>query len=145
MPWSASPHAGRCPLCTRRCPESENSVTLSGSIVQDPVALLLNIFPRKIAPVLVISERAFMSSEETTEAIRMLPNAALHLGMTNVVGELGLAEWLGKQDEDPLEDASEVTSVTSHRCVPCFSALAVVLIICRKSRQPSSMKVHCHT
>ena len=58
-------------------PESENPVTLSGSIVQDPVALLRNIVRREIAPALVVSDRAFTSSEEATEAIRALSKAAL--------------------------------------------------------------------
>ena len=44
----------------------------------------------------VISDRAFTSSEEATEAIRALSKAALHLGMMNVLSELELAEVLGK-------------------------------------------------
>ena len=47
----------------------------------------------------MISNRAFTSSEEATEAISALSKASLHLGMTNVVRELGLAESLGKQAE----------------------------------------------
>ena len=101
-------------------PESESPVTLSGSIVQDPVALLRNIVRREIAPALVISDRAFTSSEEATEAIRALSKAALHLGMTNVVSELGLAESLGKQAEDPLEDVPEVMPVTKPKVCIMF-------------------------
>ena len=41
----------------------------------DPVALLLNIVQHEIAPTLVISDRAFTSSEEATEAIRTLSKA----------------------------------------------------------------------
>ena len=52
-----------------------------------------------------------MSSKEATKAIRAL-SKALHLGMMNIVSKLGLAESLGKQAEDPLEDVLEVISVT---------------------------------
>ena len=69
---------------------------LSEFIVQDPVALLLNIVQCQIAPTLVISDRAFTLSEEATEVIRTLSKAALHLGMTNVVSELRPVELLGK-------------------------------------------------
>ena len=58
---------------------------------------LFNIVRRELAPVLVILDHVFTSSEEATEAICTLFKAALHLGMTNVVGKLGLAESLRKQ------------------------------------------------
>ena len=45
-------------------PESKNPVTLSGSIIQDPITLLFNTVLREIAPMLVISDRAFTSSGE---------------------------------------------------------------------------------
>ena len=48
-----------------------------------------------------------MSSKEATKAIRAL-SKVLHLGMMNIVSKLGLAESLGKQAEDPLEDVLEV-------------------------------------
>ena len=72
--------------------QSENPVTLLSSIVWDPIALLRNIIRRKIAPALVTSNRAPTSSEEATEAICALSKAVLHLGMTNFVSELRLAE-----------------------------------------------------
>ena len=65
--------------------QSENPVTLSGSIVQDPIALPHNIVQREIAPARVISDCVFMSSEEATEAIRVLSRAVLYLGVMNVV------------------------------------------------------------
>ena len=76
--------------------QSENPVTLSGSIVQDLIALPHNVVQREIAPVLVLSDHAFTSSEEATEAIHALSKAALHLGMMNVLSELELVGLLGK-------------------------------------------------
>ena len=44
--------------------ESKNPVTLTGSIIQDPVTPLFNTVLHEIAPMIVISDRAFTSSGE---------------------------------------------------------------------------------
>ena len=90
-----------------------------GSIIQDAIALLCNIVRCKVAPALVISDHVFTSSKEATKAIHMLSKAALHLGMTNVTGKL--AESLGKQAEDSLEDVLEMMPVTKSKvCIMFF-------------------------
>ena len=66
-------------------PESENPVTLSGSINQDAVTLPCNIVGCETALTLVISDRTFISSEEATEAMSALFKAVLHLGMMNIM------------------------------------------------------------
>ena len=106
--------------CLRLGPESENPVTLSGAIAQDPVTPLRNIVQQEIARALEISDRAFTSREEATEAICTLPHAALHLCVTNVMSKLILVGSLGKQAEDPLENVSEVTPVTKPKVCNVF-------------------------
>ena len=60
-------------------PESENWLTLSGAIIQDPIALLRNIVRQESVPALATSNRAFTSSEEATKVICLLSKVALHL------------------------------------------------------------------
>ncbi|EJF55919.1 DNA/RNA polymerase [Dichomitus squalens LYAD-421 SS1] len=90
---------------------SRQPVYISGAEVHDPVSLLRNIIGRQISPALVVSDRAFTSNEEATEAIKALSKAAAEMGLASVVNELGLTEFLGKQIEDPLEDVPEVVPV----------------------------------
>ena len=88
-------------------PESKNPVTPPEAIVQDSIELLRNtIRCVLIAPVLVISDCAFIFIEEATEAIRALKGT--HLGMTYIMSELGLMESLWKQAKNPLGDMLEV-------------------------------------
>ena len=68
----------------------------------------------------MISNRAFTSSEEATKAIRALPRAALYLGVMNVMSGHGLAESLGKQAKDWLEDVPEVMPVTKPKVCIMF-------------------------
>ena len=92
-------------------PDSPSPVELAAVPVHDPTALLRSIINRQIAPTLVVSDRAFTSDEEATQAIQALSRAAVHMGLSEVVSELGLAESLGKQVEDPLENVPEVVPV----------------------------------
>ena len=93
---SAVPWSMRLPSLGPFGSQSENPVMPSSSIVQDPISLPCNIVQREIAPVPVLSDHAFTSSEEATEAIHALSKAALHLGMMNVLSELELAGLLWK-------------------------------------------------
>ena len=92
-------------------PESVSPVVIKGTDVPDATTLLRCIINRQIAPTLVVCDRAFTSDAEATEAIRELSKAAVHMGLTNVINELGLAESLGKQVEDPRADVPEVIPV----------------------------------
>ena len=96
----------------RHNPDARRPVFVTGVKVHNPVELLRNIIGRQISPALVVSDRAFTSNEEATEAIKALSKAAAELGLSSVVKELGLAEFLGKEIEDPLEDVPEVIPVT---------------------------------
>ena len=93
-------------------PDSPTPVLISGAKVHDPVDLLRNIIYREISPSLVVSDRSFTNSDEATEAIKALSRAAVTMGLSTVVSELGLVESLGKQLEDPLADVPEVVPVT---------------------------------
>ena len=92
-------------------PESKNPVIIGGAEVHDPVSLLRNIIGRQIAPSLVVADRAFTTDEEANEAIKALSRAAVQMGLSSVVTELGMAESLGRQAADPLEDVPEVVPV----------------------------------
>ncbi|RPD76822.1 DNA/RNA polymerase [Lentinus tigrinus ALCF2SS1-7] len=92
-------------------PESKNPVIIGGAQVLDPVALLRNIIGRQIAPSLVVADRAFTTDEEANAAIKALSRAAVEMGLSRVVTELGMAESLGRQAVDPLEDVPEVVPV----------------------------------
>ena len=93
-------------------PNSPTLVLINGEKVHDPVDLLRNIIYREISPSLVVSDRSFTNSDEATEAIKALSRAAVTMGLSTVVSELGLVESLGKQLEDPLADVPEVVPVT---------------------------------
>ncbi|KAI0640998.1 DNA/RNA polymerase [Trametes meyenii] len=93
-------------------PDSSTPVHLSGTEVHDPMSLLRNIIGRQIAPALVVADRAFTTNEEATEAIKALSRAAIQMGLSSVVNELGLADNLGRQVDDPLADVPEAIPVT---------------------------------
>ncbi|TFK81972.1 DNA/RNA polymerase [Polyporus arcularius HHB13444] len=92
-------------------PDSKNPVIIGGAEVHDPVSLLRNIIGRQISPSLVVADRAFTTDEEANEAIKALSKAAVQMGLSSVVSELGMAESLGRQAPDPLEDVPEVVPV----------------------------------
>ncbi|KAI8992792.1 DNA/RNA polymerase [Trametes punicea] len=92
-------------------PDSPDKVALSSTIVQDPMSLLRSIIHRQISPALVVSDRAFTTNEEATQAIKALSKAAVQMGLSSVVNELGLADSLGRQVDDPLEDVPEAIPV----------------------------------
>ncbi|OSX56620.1 hypothetical protein POSPLADRAFT_1175011 [Postia placenta MAD-698-R-SB12] len=79
--------------------------------VHEPAALLSSMLGRQIPPTLVVSDRAFTSNEEASQAIQLLSKAAAEMGMSKVVNELGMAETLGRQEVDPLEDVPEALPV----------------------------------
>ncbi len=93
-------------------PDSDTPVLISGATVHDPLSLLRNIINRGLSPSMVVSDRVFTSNEEATEAIKALSRAAVQMGLASVVSELGLADSLGRQTEDPLADVPEATPVT---------------------------------
>ncbi|KAI1795428.1 DNA/RNA polymerase [Ganoderma leucocontextum] len=99
----------------RHNPDARWPVFISGAEVHDPVSLLRNIIGRQISPALVVADRAFTSNEEATEAIKALSRAAAEMGLSSVVNELGLVDFLGKQLEDPLEDVPEVVPVMKRK------------------------------
>lgn len=78
----------------------------------DPAELLRHIIEHQIPVSLVVADRAFKSSEEANEAIRLLSRAAVNMGLSKVVNELGMAESLGRQGLDVLEDVPEAIPVT---------------------------------
>ncbi|OBZ74536.1 DNA-directed RNA polymerase, mitochondrial [Grifola frondosa] len=92
-------------------PDSKEPVMISGAKVHDPISLLRSIIDCQISVSLVISDRAFTSNEEATEAIKHLSKAAVAMDLANVVNELGLADSLGREVEDPLENVPEAIPV----------------------------------
>lgn len=60
---------------------------------------------------LVISNRAFTSSEEAAEVIKTLSKAAVQLNMSRIVSELGHAEVIGTHTTDALDNVPEATPV----------------------------------
>ncbi|KAH9925646.1 DNA/RNA polymerase [Epithele typhae] len=78
----------------------------------DPGSLMDAFLARRIAPTLVVSDRVFVDNEEAQEAITALSRAAVEKGHSAVISELGLAQELGKQYEDPRENVPDVIPVT---------------------------------
>lgn len=75
-----------------------------------PTDILANIVEREISVSSVVSDRVFVSSEQASDVIKILSQAAVKLGLSQIVMELGQAEALGTYD-DPLEDIPEVIPV----------------------------------
>ncbi|EIW56833.1 DNA/RNA polymerase [Trametes versicolor FP-101664 SS1] len=92
-------------------PDSESPVQISAAEMHDPMSLLRHMLRGSVAPALVVADRAFTTSEEATEAIKALSRAAVEMGLSSVVNELGLADSLGRQVDDPLEDVPEAIPV----------------------------------
>ncbi|OCH85018.1 DNA/RNA polymerase [Obba rivulosa] len=82
-----------------------------GAETHDPESMLRHIIEHQIPVSLVVADRAFQSSEEANEVIRLLSRAAVNMGLAKVVNELGMAESLGRQGLDPLEDVPEAIPV----------------------------------
>lgn len=80
--------------------------------LRNPSTLLSQITFRGIKMPDVVADRAFASSEEASDIIQVLSTAAVDLGMSNVIGELGQAKAMGSKSPDPLENVPEVTPVT---------------------------------
>ncbi|KAH9856180.1 DNA/RNA polymerase [Lenzites betulinus] len=92
-------------------PETAPSVHVNAAEVHDAMSLLRNMISRQVAPALVVADRAFTTNDEATEAIKALSRAAVQMGLSSVVNELGLADSLGRQVDDPLEDVPEAIPV----------------------------------
>lgn len=91
--------------------ESAQTAVSTRANVQDPTSLLRCIIDRQIPVTMVVSDRAFTTSEEASEVIQALSKAAVEMGLPKVVNELGMAESLGREHVDPLEDVPEAIPV----------------------------------
>lgn len=91
-------------------PDSETSLSTVIEI-PEPQRLLRAIEEYSISVSAVVSDRAFNTSEETSRAIRDLSKAAVETNMSWVVTELGMADIMGRQVEDPLLDVPEANPV----------------------------------
>ncbi|KAH7922516.1 DNA/RNA polymerase [Leucogyrophana mollusca] len=94
-------------------PASDTPVDVS--LARHPNQLLTGIVDRQLSVTAIVADRVFTSSEEASQAIRLLSKAAVDLNMSQIVSELGQAEALGTQSSDPLEDVPEVTPVMRMR------------------------------
>ncbi|KAI0776637.1 DNA/RNA polymerase [Trametes elegans] len=99
-------------------PDGPAPIQVAATEVFNPLSLLRNIINRQIAPSLVVADRAFKTNEEASQAIKALSKAAVQMGLSSVVNELGLADSLGRQVEDPLEDVPEVLPVVKTKNLP---------------------------
>ncbi|KAL6308760.1 DNA/RNA polymerase [Sparassis latifolia] len=77
----------------------------------NPAALLRSMINRQIPATLVVSDRAITSSEDASSIITLLSKAAVELDLSKVVNELGMAESLGRQTTDPLDDVPQAKPV----------------------------------
>lgn len=80
-----------------------------------PKQLLEKMLLRQIPVTLVVTDTALKSSEEAEEIIKLLSRAAVDMNLSKVVTELGAAEVLGRQTEDPLEGVPEVVPVLKEK------------------------------
>ncbi|KAI0334261.1 DNA/RNA polymerase [Cubamyces sp. BRFM 1775] len=92
-------------------PDSASPTQTSAAEGHDPMSLLRSIISRQVSPALVVADRAFTTNEEATQAIKALSRAAVQMGLSSVVNELGLADSLGRQVDDPLEKVPEAIPV----------------------------------
>lgn len=81
------------------------------SLLRDPAALLRSMIDNEIPVPLVVADRAFKTSEESSEAIKKLSQAAVQMGLSSVVSDLGMADSLGRQGPDALEGVPEAVPV----------------------------------
>ncbi|KZT65062.1 DNA/RNA polymerase [Daedalea quercina L-15889] len=93
----------------RHGPESTQPLISDGQ--RDPGALLRNMIDHHVLASMVVSDRAFETSDEASQAIQLLSKAAVEMGLSNVVNELGMVDSLGREEEDPLEDVPEAIPV----------------------------------
>ncbi|TDL27019.1 DNA/RNA polymerase [Rickenella mellea] len=97
-------------------PDSENSIPHITERTYN--SLLRCILDRQIPLALVVSDKAFLSSEEASKIVSALSRAAVEMSLSKVVTELGQVELMGS---DPLENVPEVTPVIRHRVrIPIF-------------------------
>jgi DNA-directed RNA polymerase len=92
--------------------------------------LLSAILDRGIKLADVVAHRAFSTSEEASAIIQALSKAAVELGKSSAVEELGMATALGSTGEDPLKDVPEVIPVVvpvsqKNFNLTCVHALAI--------------------
>ncbi|KAH9837674.1 DNA/RNA polymerase [Rhodofomes roseus] len=90
---------------------------------RDPPQLLRSMIDHQVAPTMVVADRALETSEEASEVIQLLSRAAVEMGLSNVVSELGMAESLGRQEDDPLDNVPEAMPVKRRRKVERISVL----------------------
>ena len=91
-------------------PDSSSPLFLTVD-VPAPAQLLRAILDRNISVSLVVSDKAFSTSEEAARAIRDLSKAAVELNLSRIVNELGMADVLGRQTDDVLENVPEAIPV----------------------------------
>lgn len=86
--------------------------------LHSPTNLLANLVDRKISITHVVSDRAFVSSEEAAAIIQTLSKSAVDLNLSKIISELGQAEAIGSHQTDPLDAIPEVKPVMRVK-VPC--------------------------
>ena len=91
-------------------PDSERPLSTIVDL-PDPKRLLRAIVDTVIPVTTVVADRAFKTSEESSEAIRDLSKAAVELNMSWIITELGTADLMGRQTVDPLENVPEASPV----------------------------------
>ncbi|KAH7908847.1 hypothetical protein BJ138DRAFT_1011941 [Hygrophoropsis aurantiaca] len=94
-------------------PSSETPADVE--LAQSPNRLLSSIIERQLSVTSIVADRVFTSSEEASQAIRLLSKAAVDLNMSQIVTELGQAEALGTTSPDFLDNVPEATPVTRIR------------------------------
>jgi DNA-directed RNA polymerase, mitochondrial len=85
-----------------------------------PLTLLRRIVDREIPVTMVISDKAFTSSEDAADAMKLLSRAAVDANLPNlskVIMELGTVEALGSQAGEGAETIPEVTPVVKQKKV----------------------------
>lgn len=110
VPPNANTYANMLVAWQHFSPESETPVA-SVIDIPGPKELLRAIVDRNLPVTMVVSDRAFTSSDQAAQSIRDLSKAAVGLNLSRIVNELGMADVLGRQESDPLKDVPEVTPV----------------------------------
>ncbi|EPS99209.1 hypothetical protein FOMPIDRAFT_1024277 [Fomitopsis schrenkii] len=90
---------------------------------QDPKALLRSMVNHQVLATMVVSDRAFETSDEASQAIQLLSKAAVEMGLSNVVSELGMAESLGREEDDFMDDVPEAIPVKRRKKIDDVHAM----------------------
>lgn len=90
---------------------------------QDPKALLWGMVNHQVLATMVVSDRVFETSDEASQVIQLLSKAAVEMGLSNVVSELGMAESLGREEDDLLDDVPEAIPVKRRKKVDDVHAM----------------------